>query len=318
MRYWWVNQNQTFGHETKGGFLWSPKTKKNGARNPFYDSMTQIDAGDRVFSFCDTRIKAIGIPTGKAETAAKPNFGNVGADWSAEGWYVPVAFGLLPNPIRPKDHVSELRPLLPPKYSPLNNAGDGSQSVYLVEIPAALADKIIELIGSDFDKVVQQLESAVDPSGFNDDLAEEAIKGRTDIGPTTKQQLTSARRGQGIFKANVRLNENRCRVTGTSDLSHLRASHIKPWSESSDEEKLNGCNGLLLAPHADHLFDKGFLSFAGDGVILVSKKLSPQLLTAWGIDVTRNVGSFNSAQKTFLAYHRAHRFKNRSASSEPD
>jgi hypothetical protein len=37
MRHWWVNQNQTFRHELAGGYLWSPKRNKNGARNPFYD-----------------------------------------------------------------------------------------------------------------------------------------------------------------------------------------------------------------------------------------------------------------------------------------
>jgi len=35
MRYWWVNQNQTFAQETAGGYLWSPKRSKIGARNPF-------------------------------------------------------------------------------------------------------------------------------------------------------------------------------------------------------------------------------------------------------------------------------------------
>jgi hypothetical protein len=36
MRYWWVNQNQTYRPEVQGGYLWSPKRNANGARNPFY------------------------------------------------------------------------------------------------------------------------------------------------------------------------------------------------------------------------------------------------------------------------------------------
>ena len=40
MRYWWVNQNQTYRQEVKGGYLWSPKRTANGARNPFYEFMT--------------------------------------------------------------------------------------------------------------------------------------------------------------------------------------------------------------------------------------------------------------------------------------
>jgi hypothetical protein len=53
MRFWWVNQNQTFRQEVKGGYLWSPKLKADGARNPFYDSMREVSPGDIVFSFSD-------------------------------------------------------------------------------------------------------------------------------------------------------------------------------------------------------------------------------------------------------------------------
>ena len=48
---------------------------------------------------------------------------------------------------------------------------------------------------------------------------------------------------QGISKANVRLVEDHCRVTGVSNARHLRASHIKPWAVPSNEEKLDGFNG---------------------------------------------------------------------------
>ena len=45
MRYWWVNQNQTYRHEVQGGYLWSPKRNANGARNPFYESMHEVAPG---------------------------------------------------------------------------------------------------------------------------------------------------------------------------------------------------------------------------------------------------------------------------------
>ena len=63
MRYWWVNQNQTYRHEVGGGYLWSPKRNANGARNPFYESMREVAPGDLIFSFMDTRIAlAMGGP----------------------------------------------------------------------------------------------------------------------------------------------------------------------------------------------------------------------------------------------------------------
>ena len=64
MRYWWVNQNQTFRHEFDGGYLWSPK-RNAGGRNPFYEAMREAAPGDLVFTFADTRIRAFGIVTSK-------------------------------------------------------------------------------------------------------------------------------------------------------------------------------------------------------------------------------------------------------------
>jgi hypothetical protein len=61
MRYWWVNQNQTFRHQLAGGCLWSPKRNANGARNPFYEFMREVSPGDVIFSFIDTSVAAIGI-----------------------------------------------------------------------------------------------------------------------------------------------------------------------------------------------------------------------------------------------------------------
>ena len=61
MRYWWVNQNQTYRHEVGGGYLWSPKRKKNNQRNVFYEFMREVAPGDVVLSFMDTRIAALGV-----------------------------------------------------------------------------------------------------------------------------------------------------------------------------------------------------------------------------------------------------------------
>ena len=72
MRYWWVNQNQTYRHEIGGGYLWSPKRKKNGDRNRFYEYMREVAPGDIVLSFKDTRIAAIGIVKSYCYESPKP------------------------------------------------------------------------------------------------------------------------------------------------------------------------------------------------------------------------------------------------------
>src|SRR6185369_6435871 len=62
--------------EVRGSFMWSPKRNANGARNQFYENVREVAPGDVVFSFCDTRIKAIGVVTGGSQTGPKPDFGN--------------------------------------------------------------------------------------------------------------------------------------------------------------------------------------------------------------------------------------------------
>jgi predicted restriction endonuclease len=146
-----------------------------------------------------------------------------------------------------------------------------------------------------------------------EDTAEErAINQRTDIGPTKKEQLVNARRGQGVFKSNLRQIEKRCRVTGVNDPAHLRASHIKPWCKCTDAERLDGFNGLLLSPHVDHLFDEGFISFTDAGNVLVADILKDRVLRSWGISLRLNVGPFRAEQTKYLDYHRREVFLGRS------
>src|ERR1700730_5139999 len=93
MRYWWVNQNQTFRHELAGAYLWSPKRNANGARNPFYESMREVSPGDVIFSFVDTRTAAIGIAKSYCWEVPKPvEFGDAGPNWENVGWKSNVRF----------------------------------------------------------------------------------------------------------------------------------------------------------------------------------------------------------------------------------
>lgn len=310
MKYWWVNQNQTYKAEVSGGFLWSPKTRTDGARNQFYENMQNVEPGDVVFSFCDTRIKALGISTEKAISAVKPDFGFAGSTWSNEGWLVEVEYSEFSQPIRPKDHMAILRTTLPAKYSPLQTTGDGLQSVYLAEVPEAMAKALIGLIGAEYEAAVASLLGRMGPGDDAPALAQEkTLMERTDIGATQKATLVNARRGQGLFKANVRLHEKRCRLTHVSDPVHLRASHIKPWADSTDSEKLDGSNGLMLAPHVDHLFDRGYISFADNGDLMMSSALNAEVAWAWRLEPVVNVGAFTDKQKTYLGYHRRVIFK---------
>jgi hypothetical protein len=307
MRYWWVNQNQTYRAEVRGSFMWSPKRNANGVRNQFYENMRAVAPGDVVFSFCDTRIKAIGVVTGSAATGPKPDFGSAGMNWSEEGWFVPVDYCALGKEIRPKEHIEILRPFLPSKYSPLQMSGDGLQSVYLAEIPEGMAHTLIGLIGQaywDAFATIADYRPVTDSSEQDEVIIERGI-----IGPTFRDQLVKARRGQGVFRANVLLRESACRVTRVDEPRHLKASHIKPWRDAIDAERLDGSNGLLLSPHIDHLFDEGYITFSPSQSLIIVPEVRDKLLDAWGIDADVRVGEFSREQNAYLDYHRANVFK---------
>jgi putative restriction endonuclease len=316
VRYWWVNQNQTFRQEIAGGYLWSPKRNANGARNPSYEFMREVTPGDLVFSFVDTRIVALGIVASYCYESPKPaEFGEVGLNWEAIGWRVRVNFVSLHEKIRPKDHIDVLRGLLPSRYSPLQESGNGIQSIYLTELPPDLANVLIGLIGKEALMLsARSAESLIQQpmQVENADLEiwehhiETNIESDTRIPNTDREALIVARRGQGLFKERVMEIETRCRITGVTNPIHLRASHCKPWRDSDNQERLNGENGLLLTPTIDHLFDRGFISFEDSGVLIVSPVAHVPSLNRMGIETNSivNVGTFTEGQKQFLGYHR--------------
>ena len=310
MRYWWVNQNQTYRHEVQGGYLWSPKRNANSARNPFYESMREVAPGDLIFSFMDKRILAIGIAQSYCWESPKPlEFGTAGQNWEDIGWKVTVKFTEVENKVRPKDHMAVLGPLLPEKYAPLRPNGNGLQSVYLTELPEAFAEVLMGLIGREV-TALRLAARDVKPVPADDlDLwerrLEQQVANDDAIRETDRLAIIRARNGQGLFKDRVSKIEKRCRITGVENPVHLVASHCKPWRDSSNEERLNGENGLLLTPSIDHLFDRGFISFENTGKLIISPVAHQPSLQRMGVNTDSvNVGDFTSGQKQFLDFHR--------------
>src|SRR3954464_1342267 len=136
MRFWWVNQKQTWRHEIGGGYLWSPKRRSDQSRNRFYDNMKEVAPGDRVYCYWNTAIRAYGTLRSFGYDAPKPDeFGSAGRNWSEIGYRADVDYLTLATPLKPRDEWLSIQPLLPEKYSPLRSAtGKGLQSVYLAAI----------------------------------------------------------------------------------------------------------------------------------------------------------------------------------------
>lgn len=305
-QFWWVNHKQTFKSEIGGGYIWSPKRNANGAYNQTYENLTLVAPGDIVISYANTLVQAVGVATSLALSDGKPaDFGSVGANWSKnEGWLVHVDWMPLVTSLKPKRQLDQIRPLLPSKNSPLQANGNGNQGCYLASISTELGFLMLALIREQSEVQANRLEEMVWEAT---DKSIEAVIEESDRSNTDKEQLIKARVGQGVFRQRLMQVESACRVTGVSDERFLIASHIKPWRESSDFERLDGENGLMLAPHVDKLFDGGWVSFAKNGDMLVAQSALP-LLAAWSIPTSLNVGLFTKKQSQHLDYHRGHLF----------
>jgi hypothetical protein len=91
---------------------------------------------------------------------------------------------------------------------------------------------------------------------------------------TERQSLVLSRVGQGEFRAQLVSYWNGCAVTGANCIPLLKASHIKPWRESNNHERLDVFNGLLLSPNIDAAFDTGYITFDPQGKIVLSKAIA--------------------------------------------
>lgn len=315
MRYWWVNQGQTYKYEVGEGFMWSPKRRKDGAYNQYYENMREVAPGDVVLSYANAAIRAWGRATSYCYDARRPAEFKT---WAEDGWRVDVEFTPLARPLRTIDRLTELRHLLPEQYSPIHpESGEGQANLYLTELSEPLAKRLIEMVnegGAQVHLDAPTPASTDDEASAVDDWDEDVqdqLDGDKTLDETERDAIGKARRGQGLFRERVLQVEPRCRITGTSNPSFLIASHMKPWRHCDNRERLDRYNGLMLAPHIDFLFDRGFISFTDEGDVLISPIADLAAVAALGLDPARlpNVGPFAPRQREYLACHRKYVFK---------
>lgn len=125
----------------------------------------------------------------------------------------------------------------------------------------------------------------------------------TEITETEKEQVIKSRIGQSAFKKALLAREKKCRLCGISDERFLVASHIKPWSQSDNQERLDVNNGLLLCPNHDALFDKGYISFDDDGMILISESLNEAMKVFLNVNEAIKI-NMNEIQWQYMKWHR--------------
>ena len=136
----------------------------------------------------------------------------------------------------------------------------------------------------------------------------EGIEEAHPIVTTEVVSLIKARKGQGAYRKSLEdYWESRCSVTGTPDSNKgklLIASHIKPWADSNNAERMDQFNGLLLIPNLDKAFDRGYITFDRSGAILISSFFKAPSGFDISKDLCINSNKLNQNHFQFLDYHR--------------
>jgi len=131
----------------------------------------------------------------------------------------------------------------------------------------------------------------------------------TQIRETVHDSIIKSRVGQGRFRYDLINYWRGCAITGCKKNEILVASHIKPWKVSSNTERLDVYNGLLLIPNLNSVFDQGLVSFSNEGTIIISSLLDEEARFILGIHPNMKIKKVEKSHHIYLEYHRENIFK---------
>jgi predicted restriction endonuclease len=124
------------------------------------------------------------------------------------------------------------------------------------------------------------------------------------LSETEKESIVKTRVGQGLFKKLlIKKYNGKCCICGLGCSSLLIGSHIKAWSKSENNERLDVNNGLLLCYCHDSLFDKYLISFTDKGEIIISDALKAEDREILGLTDSIKI-EVTTEMRSYLEWHR--------------
>ena len=163
----------------------------------------------------------------------------------------------------------------------------------------------------DFDAIEDKQDALVHKYGkkYTDSPIDEPIGGADD---DKQYQIRQARKGQGKYRENLLKECWYCPFTHIIEPELLIASHIKPWRDATDSEKIDPKNGFALTPMYDKLFDRGFITFTDDRKVRLSNWISPRTYKIIGLEENQFIQDLplDDKRKVYLDYHRNFVFNN--------
>jgi hypothetical protein len=189
---------------------------------------------------------------------------------------------------------------------PIDGESDSWQFVMREGLARALEQiGFVPFVASEFDESSDDDDEDDYPSAL-EEIDSASTDGEFDeLSETERNAVVLARIGQGRFRdALLERWDGRCAVTGVSVEAALVASHIKPWSDSTNEQRLDPANGLLLVGTLDRLFDSKLISFDSKGTVMISSRVPLREYDGLGLSRSLRLRLVRPDTEEYLAHHR--------------
>lgn len=300
-----VMQGRTYHEEREVGIIWTPRKDRIGQEQHSWERVREVRAGDRILHYVKGYIVAMSVATSDYVIAEKPSSMRTHLEDNEEGYLVHLEYHELEIPLNVRDHFTHIEPYLPMKYSPFQQDSNGNQG-YLYPCNEELLIKLVELIGelNIFVEDDEQLEFAI------------GIVKRTEhntfipmLTETESKAKTKVRLGKQKFRNELMDQWNgTCAICEIKLSALLKASHSKPWKDSTEAERLNRYNGLLLCRNHAALYDEGFIAFDGQGKIHISSQIPEEDYEKYAIHAKVKIVRMEE-NKYYFKWHKKHMLK---------
>ncbi|MBU9674402.1 HNH endonuclease [Planococcus sp. CP5-4] len=290
-----VMQGETYREEKRLGILRAPMKDKSGATPHSWERVKSLQKGDRTFHYVKGELVAVGTIQ---EDAREQALGTPYAEWLA-----PCEYLELDDPLEITSCIKIVSEHLPIKYSAFQPDGNGN-SGYVYPCNEALALVFLELLSSSKWRNIEQLEFVYDA------VREEKYNSLTawmmDSDYLLRRKFRDLKKQFKIVQ--MERWQNKCAICGLDNPALLKAAYSKPWKDSSDAERIDPANGLLLCANHAALYESGQISFTGIGTLRMSAAIQSQA-SRYGLKKNMRIAA-NDSNTAFFRWHRNNFFVN--------
>jgi len=296
-----VMQGQTYQEEKELGMIWSREQASDGSLPHSWLRVIEVNEGDRIFHYVKGDIIAISVAKTGCEIAPRPS-GEPNGD---SGYLVELDYHELEVPVNVRSKFDAILPLLPIKYSPFQADANGNQG-YLYPCNEELTIKLLEIISdlNIYQIDEEQLELAISTVSQTERNTFIPMLAETETEVKTKIRLGQQKFRQGLLP----LWDQKCALCEIELPELLRASYSKPWKDSTDFERVDPYNGVLLCCNHNALYENGFIAFDGQGRLHISPQIPEEDYEKYGIQPKMKIAR-KEENKPYFKWQKRHLFR---------